>query len=496
MKTGLLFVFLLCAPLTAFAQEEGSETPRPTPIIHHAVSSNAAAQAAFDRGLLDYYAYNPEAANHEFYTAADLDPQMAMAWWGIALSNAPNLNVPPTDDRDDQARYAIVRAQALEANASAEDGLLIEAAVARFNDKKKATPAALLVNYRDALRRIAEAYPNDPDAAALYAEAALYVAVGDLGENREGWTAAQRAAFVKTVAALLPYFESSLAKFPKHVGLLHFYVHTAQIANQSNAAVPAATQLAAFNFPPEDSHLTHMPGHTFFDVGMYQEAFDVGQRSVGMDYAAIDCCHPGFYSAPRYYHAHNVAFLLYAMIQTGHAGDAVAVARRAAIPAMLARALVAAGEWQAVSDVPYAKSGDQTIAFARALAFAKLNEVSKAKSALADVSAPPGARPSKVAIENAMRRTVQAEIALDEHDSAQALQLLTSASNDATHGDWLVGGVEMPSLYYYSPHMALAELAMKLGNSTVAKGALEAELAASPHSAAATKALAQLGGFK
>jgi len=34
--------------------------------------------------LLDYYAYNPEAANHDFYTAADLDPKAAMAWWGIA----------------------------------------------------------------------------------------------------------------------------------------------------------------------------------------------------------------------------------------------------------------------------------------------------------------------------------------------------------------------------------------------------------------------------
>ena len=115
MKTGLLLAFLLCVPTAAIAQQEGAETPQPTPIIHHAVSSNVAAQAAFDRGLLDYYAYNPEAANHEFYTAADLDPKMAMAWWGIALSDAPDLNVPATDDRNNQARYAIVRAKMLEA---------------------------------------------------------------------------------------------------------------------------------------------------------------------------------------------------------------------------------------------------------------------------------------------------------------------------------------------------------------------------------------------
>jgi hypothetical protein len=344
------------------------------------------------------------------------------------------------------------------------------------------------------LKRIADAYPGDPDAAALYAEAALYVAVGDLGENREGWPVSQRTAYIKTIASLLPYFQSSLAQFPTHVGLLHFYIHAAQIAEQSKAAATAATQLAAFGFPSEDSHLTHMPGHTFFDVGLYQEALDVGQRSVAMDYAAIDCCHPGFYSAPRYYHGHNVAFLLYAMLQTGHASDAVAVARRAGIPSLLARALLASGEWQSVLDVPVVKGTDPTIAFARALAFAKLGEISKAQAALTEMPAAAAAYPSRVANEEAMRLMVQAQIALDGHDDARALQLLTKASQDATRGDWLAGGVEMPTLYYSSPHMALAELAMTMGETNVARAALAAELAASPRSNAATQALEHLNG--
>jgi hypothetical protein len=236
-----------------------------------------------------------------------------------------------------------------------------------------------------------------------------------------------------------------------------------------------------------------MPGHTFFDVGMYEEALDVGQRSVTMDYAAIDCCHPGYYSAPRYYHGHNVAFLLYAMVQTGHASDAVAVARRAGIPLLLARAALAAGEWQTVLDVPYVKGTDPTIAFARALAFAKLGDVAKARTALAEMPAAAAVFPSRIATEDAMRLTVQAQIALDQHDDAQALQLLTTASQYATRGDWLAGGLEMPTLFYYSPHMALAELAMKMGNDKVARAALEAELVASPHSNAATQALAHLG---
>src|SRR5271165_3267794 len=131
----IVLTSLLSAGAPAAAQTENHPAAT-TASIHHFVSTNAQAQAAFDRGLMDYYAYNPEAAEHEFYTASDLDPKMAMAWWGIALSNAPNLNVPATDDRDDQARYAIERAQLLKANASAEDRLFIDAAVARFDDKK------------------------------------------------------------------------------------------------------------------------------------------------------------------------------------------------------------------------------------------------------------------------------------------------------------------------------------------------------------------------
>jgi hypothetical protein len=43
-----------------------------TPAVHHAVSSVPTAKVNFHRGLLDYYAHNPKAAEHEFYTAADL----------------------------------------------------------------------------------------------------------------------------------------------------------------------------------------------------------------------------------------------------------------------------------------------------------------------------------------------------------------------------------------------------------------------------------------
>jgi hypothetical protein len=89
----------------------------------------------------------------------------------------------------------------------------------------------------------------------------------------------------------------------------------------------------------------------------------------------------------------------------------------------------------------------------------------------------------------AMHLTLAAAIATLKHDDAKALQLLTDASDAAD----ALNGAEIPPLYYYSPHMALAELATRLGKVDVAKTALQAELVASPRSGAALHALAQLG---
>lgn len=479
-KAPALVAFLLSTMVSAGAQT----------LVHHVVSSNAEAQAAFDRGLLDYYAYNPEAAEHEFYTAADLDARMAMAYWGIALSNAPNLNVSPTDDRAEQAREAIVRAKALERYASLEDRELIDAAAARFDAKPKASADALLVNYRDALARIAAAYPNDPDAAALYAEASLYVAVGNF---ESASTQPQRDAKAARAAALLPLFQSDLAAFPGHVGLLHFYIHAAQFAHRSDAAVTAARRLASYSLPPEDSHLTHMPGHTFFDVGYYDEALKVGQRSVAMDFADFACCHPGYYSAPRYYHEHNVSFLLYALTETGQFSEAVVVARREDDPVLVARQLVADRRWQDVLALPYEKGKSGTMPFSRGLAYAKLGDSDRAAQALAEIPKTPD-DPYAEALYDAMRGTLEAEIALLGHDDAKALTLLTAASASANAANRF--GEEFPGLYYYSPHMALAKLAMRLGKPDVARAALQSELVASPRSPAAMAALAQIAATR
>lgn len=488
MKIVAVLVLLFgLAPGAAAAQS------RPIPAVHHQVSANAAAQAAFDQGLLDYYAYNPEAAEHEFYTASDLDSHLAMAYWGIAISNAPNLNVPPNDSRDDQARQAIERAEDLANYASPEDRALINAAAARYVSSSSAKPDALQRVYSDRLGRIAAAYPNDSTAANLYAEASLYVAVDEGAASSPGKMthAQQQMAFQKSVARVLPLFERDLKGFPDDIALMHFYIHAAQMAGRSSLALDAATKLATYDFPPQDSHLAHMPGHIFLDLGMYAQGTAVAQRSVALDEAEIACCHPGYYSATRYYRKHNVSFLLYALTESGDTAQAIAAAKRFGDAEFLARQYVAAGEWKnALAVAPPRRSG-KAFSFLRGIAYAELGDFIHARRELAQIPAVNSNSSPDNATQDAMRLLLAARLDESQHRNAQALTALKLASRLANSA-FKFTGAEMPELYFYSPNIQLARLASNLGNKAAARSALHAELSVSPKSPAALAMLSQL----
>jgi hypothetical protein len=82
-------------------------------------TKNPEAQKAFNRGLTLAYSFNHRIAEAQFAQAAELDPNLAMAWWGVALVNGPHINfpmVPP--DNAAKAWQALGKAQALAAQAS------------------------------------------------------------------------------------------------------------------------------------------------------------------------------------------------------------------------------------------------------------------------------------------------------------------------------------------------------------------------------------------
>src|SRR5689334_8215059 len=170
-----LTTFLLCAvfSLSTFAQDHGPHSAaKPASMmtglgdLHHPVTTdNKEAQAFFDQGLRLIYAFNHDEAARSFQHAAELDPKLAMAYWGVAEAVGPNYNDPASEERFKQAHEAIQKAVDLSKGASPAEQDYINAMAKRFPADPKTDLTKAAEDYHDAMREVSQQYPDDLDAA-------------------------------------------------------------------------------------------------------------------------------------------------------------------------------------------------------------------------------------------------------------------------------------------------------------------------------------------
>ena len=140
---------------------------------HQSITASDAAQAYFDQGLRLVYAFNHLEAESAFLEATRLDPTCAMCYWGIALSQGSNYNSPTDADRERTAFAAIQQAVVLAGPATDRERATIEALSKRHADTPTTQRAELDRAYADAMREVARRFPDDLDAATLFADALM-----------------------------------------------------------------------------------------------------------------------------------------------------------------------------------------------------------------------------------------------------------------------------------------------------------------------------------
>src|SRR5947207_12906729 len=134
----------------------------------------AEAQRYFDQGLGFLHGFNHRAAIRAFQQAAELDPECAMARWGVALACGPHINsmaVPPT--AAELAWKELELAQKNAGNASPVEQALIDALAKRYANPQPEDRTGLDRAYADAMREGWKRYSKDPDVGALFAEAMM-----------------------------------------------------------------------------------------------------------------------------------------------------------------------------------------------------------------------------------------------------------------------------------------------------------------------------------
>jgi tetratricopeptide (TPR) repeat protein len=133
--------------------------------LHHPVStSKPEAQRFFDQGLSLIFAFNHDEAVRSFKRAAEIDPRMAMAWWGVALALGPNINQDVDLAHEEAAYEAAQKALALSKDKTAIERAYIEALAKRYSLTPGADLKKLAVNYKDTMGELSKKYPDDLDA--------------------------------------------------------------------------------------------------------------------------------------------------------------------------------------------------------------------------------------------------------------------------------------------------------------------------------------------
>ena len=318
MKTlALLCAFLLCT--SAIAQDHASHAQSHDVTLvtglgdlHHPVSThNPEAQKFFDQGLRFIYAFNHDEAARSFQHAGELDPKLAMAFWGVAEAVGPNYNDPADPDRFKRAHDAVQKAVDLSSGASPSEQAYIQAMAKRFPADPAADLKKAAEDYRDAMRQVVSQFPDDLDAATLFAEAGMNLHPWGLwhqdGTAREGTD--------EIVATL----ESVLKRDPNHLGAIHYYIHSVEASNNPERALAGANKLASL--APGAGHIVHMPAHIYIRTGDYEAAVQTNERAAEVDRAYIKATgEQGIY--PMMYYSHNLHFVAICGAMNGRYAEA------------------------------------------------------------------------------------------------------------------------------------------------------------------------------
>src|ERR1700681_3711706 len=308
-----LAIFISLA-ISATAQDHAIGTAKPVTMmtglgdLHHPISTkNAEAQEFFDQGLRLIYAFNHAEAARSFQRAAELDPKLAIAYWGIAEAVGPNYNDPASDDRFKQAHEAIQKAVDLSANPAPSEQAYIQAMAKRFPADPKADLRKAAEDYHDAMREVSKKYPDDLDAATLFAESGMNLHPWGLW-HVDGTPEAGTEEIVTTL-------ESVIRRDPNHLGAIHYYIHTVEASSSPERALAGANRLA--QPAPAAGHIVHMPAHIYIRTGDYEAAVKTNQKGAqgGQAYLAASGAQ-GIYS--MMYYSHNLHFIAMCAAMNGN----------------------------------------------------------------------------------------------------------------------------------------------------------------------------------
>ena len=265
--------------------------------VSFTTSCTAAAQQKFERGLaLVHSFYYPDSIK-AFTEAAAADPQCAIAYWGIAISQRVNpLVLPLSAAALKNGLEAVQKGKTIGA-ATARERDWLAAIEVYYQDHDKVDQTTRGLAYEQAMEQLAQKYPDDVEATIFYALALNETA---LPSDKTYGKLLKAGAILEKIAATLP----------DHPGVLHYIIHSYDYAPLAQRAIAAANRYA--KVAPAAPHARHMPAHIYSMVGLWAESVASNATSLQAAREQAARLWPG---AAHPAESHMLDFTQYALLQ-------------------------------------------------------------------------------------------------------------------------------------------------------------------------------------
>jgi len=291
-----LLILLIFAPFVASAQ---------VPQLGSTSFENSGAldaQDAFSRGLLLLHSFEYEDSREAFQEARTLDPDFAMAYWGEAMTHNHPIWMRQETEQGRRVLFDLgpdLDARLEKTSTQREKQYLKAINLLYFadGDKKERDVA-----YQHQMQVIAQAYPDDLDAAAFHALSILGIA----HDGRDFALYMRAAAIVEDV----------FAQNPQHPGAAHYLIHAYDDPIHAPLGLRAARVYA--KIAPDATHALHMPSHIFAALGMWPEMASANEDAYAASLEWIK--RKGLNTHIHSLHAKQ--WLAYAYLQLGRFSDA------------------------------------------------------------------------------------------------------------------------------------------------------------------------------
>lgn len=305
--SAILHIILFLLLFTGFDHVQGQ--PRLLGEVEFPTSGNSEARADFIEGLLFLHNFEYRDAAISFRSAQENDPGFAMAYWGEAMTK--NQPIWHSQQRDEAIgilnKLAPTPQERRELAGTAREKMYLHTLEVLFGtlpETENLTKEERDFRYRNALKELHEAYPDDDEARSFYGLSIL----GTAHEGRDF------RIYMRAAAVLMPVWERN----KKHPGAAHYLIHSFDDAIHAPLGLPMAEAYA--KIAPDAAHAQHMVSHIFLELGMWDKVVTANETA-----SAVEIAREKELGESTTVCGHNLYWLVYGYTQIGRVDDSAGI---------------------------------------------------------------------------------------------------------------------------------------------------------------------------